>query len=203
MAHYAPDMPRRPSRTAPTVIIPGLDGATADHWQSWLADELRAGGRDVRFPELPAVHAPRLDPWLRALHSTLDGLADGGFDLVAHSLGAILWLHHTLTADAHPKPARVVLVAIPAPDVLVPNCEEFFPPPLDVDAVRKAANGTALVGSDNDPFCPAGVARSYGAPLKIATTVIPGGAHLNVAAGLGPWPAMLDWCNRDNLAFIG
>jgi predicted alpha/beta hydrolase family esterase len=31
--------------------------------------------------------------------------------------------------------------------------------------------------------------------------VIPGGGHLNVDAGFGEWPAMLDWCNRDNLAF--
>ena len=25
--------------------------------------------------------------------------------------------------------------------------------------------------------------------------------HLNDEAGYGPWPAMLDWCRRDNLAF--
>jgi predicted alpha/beta hydrolase family esterase len=37
--------------------------------------------------------------------------------------------------------------------------------------------------------------------LKIATTVVPGGGHLNPASGHGEWPAVLDWCNRDNLAF--
>jgi predicted alpha/beta hydrolase family esterase len=58
------------------------------------------------------------------------------------------------------------------------------------------------VGTDNDPYCPDGIARTYGAPLKMAATVIPNGGHLNVDSGFGPWPAVLDWCGRDNLAFI-
>jgi len=41
-------------------------------------------------------------------------------------------------------------------------------------------------------------ARGAGA----AVIVIPGGGHLNVETGYGPWPAMLDWCGRDNLAFL-
>jgi uncharacterized protein len=32
--------------------------------------------------------------------------------------------------------------------------------------------------------------------------VVPGGGHLNPASGYGPWPAMRDWCGRDNLAFF-
>jgi hypothetical protein len=116
--------------------------------------------------------------------------------------GAVTWMHFCTRDFGVPKPARVALVSAPAPDLSVPECEEFFPVPLDIDGLRKGANGTVLVGSDNDPFCPQGVARTYGTPLKMAATVIPGGAHLNVASGHGPWPAMLDWCRRDNLAFI-
>jgi predicted alpha/beta hydrolase family esterase len=59
-----------------------------------------------------------------------------------------------------------------------------------------------LVGGDDDPMCPGGIARAYGAPLKMAVTVIAGGGHLNVESGFGPWAAVLDWCGRDNLAFI-
>lgn len=73
---------------------------------------------------------------------------------------------------------------------------------MDIDAIRRAAEGTVLVGSDNDQFCPTGIARAYGAPLKMAATVIPGAGHLNTESGFGPWPAVLDWCGRDNLAFI-
>jgi uncharacterized protein len=198
-------MPRRPTRSVPTVIIPGLDGSGPDHWQTWLAGELRAADRQVAIPDLPSLDAPQLPEWLAALGSTLASLETDRFDVVAHSLGGMLWLHHashTLDVETLPRPARVALVSIPAPDISVPQCEGFFPPPIDIAAVRAAANGTVLVGSDNDPFCPGGIARVYGAPLKIATTVIPGAAHLNVESGHGPWPAMLDWCQRDNLAFI-
>ena len=73
--------------------------------------------------------------------------------------------------------------------------------PLPVDALRRAADGTVLVGGDDDPHCPGGVAQVYGAPLKMAATVLPGAGPLTAATGYGPWPAVLDWCGRDNLAF--
>jgi hypothetical protein len=195
-------MPRRPTRTVPTVLLHGIDGSGPDHWQRWLAAELTAAGREVRFPELPNAESPELADWLAALPDALDGLADDGFDVVAHSLGAVLWLHHAAHGAAVPRPARVALVAIPAPECLPAAAASFAPIPLQIDAVRRAADGTVLVGTDNDQYCPDGIARTYGAPLKMATTIIAGGGHLNVDSGFGPWPAVLDWCGRDNLAFI-
>jgi predicted alpha/beta hydrolase family esterase len=196
-------MPRRPTRTAPTVILHGWQGSGPDHWQSWLAEQLRAAEREVRYPDLPDADQPTLDGWLGALSATLDGLPDDGFDLVAHSLGAVLWLHHVAAGHTAPRPARVALVAPPSPATTVPELAPFFPVPLDIDAVRRAADGTVLVGGDDDPYTPEGIALAYGRPLKMPTTVIPGGGHLNPDAGYGPWPAVLDWCGRDNLAFIG
>ena len=199
-------MPRRPNRSVPVVIVPGWHGAEPEHWQSWLTDQLRADGREVRVPQLPDVEKPKLDEWLAALGDALAGLPEGQFDVVAHSLGAVLWLHHvsrisvSRIADA-PHPARVALVAPPSPHTSIPEIAGFFPPPLDVDVVRHASEGTVLVAGDVDPYIPEGIADAYARPLKIATTVIPGGGHLNVDSGYGPWPAVLDWCNRDNLAF--
>jgi predicted alpha/beta hydrolase family esterase len=58
-----------------------------------------------------------------------------------------------------------------------------------------------LVGGDDDPYLPEGIAAAYGLPLKMATTVIPGGGHLNTESGYGEWPAVLEWCRREHLAF--
>lgn len=195
-------MPRRPTRSVPTVVVPGWQGSGAGHWQTWLEMQLQADGRETRRPAFADLDRPDLTDWLTALRVTLADLPADGFDVVAHSLGAVLWLHHVAAPDDAPRPARVLLVAPPAPSTEIAEIAVFFPPPLDVDAVRHGADGTVLVGGEGDPYLPDGIASAYGVPLKIATTVVAGGAHLNIESGYGEWPAVLDWCRRDNLAFF-
>lgn len=189
------------------LLVHGWQGSDPGHWQPWLAEQLRAQQRPVSFPDLPAADHPSLPAWLDALDDALRGLPDLGFDLLAHSLGSLLWLHHA-SARNHsnaqngaPRPARVALVAPPSPTLDTAQLAQFLPPPLDPDAVRRAAEGTVLVASDNDPYCPQTAAVVYGRPLLMATTVIPGAGHLNTEAGYGAWPAALAWCRHDNLAF--
>ncbi len=191
------------------MLVHGWGGSEPGHWQSWLAGELREAGREVRFPVLPDPETPNLAAWSTALREALDGLPEGGFDVVTHSLGSVLWLHHAASqaggvhdAGRSPRPARVALVAPVSPHFDAPEIREFLPPPLDIDALRRSAEGTVLVAGDVDEFCPETVALAYGRPLKLPTTVVPGGGHLNPESGFGPWPAMLDWCRRDNLAFL-
>ncbi len=193
-------MPRRATRTLPVVLIPGPLADTEQDWPRWLAHQLSEAGREVRWCR--GGSEPEPQAWLAELDRTLGGLADDGFDVLAHSLGCLLWLHHTQATDAGPRPARVALVAPPGSTPPVPQWQPFYPAPLDIDAVRRAADGTVLVGSDNDPACPDGVASTYGAPLKMATTVVAGAGGLTAADGFGAWRAVLDWCGRDNLAFI-
>jgi predicted alpha/beta hydrolase family esterase len=194
-------MPRPPTRTVPTVVVPGWQGSGEGHWQRWLAEQLTEAGRVVLEPSFADLDHPALADWLGALRHCIAGLPDDGYDVVAHSLGAVLWLHHVATASDSPRAARVVLVAPPSPRTTIPEIATFFPAPMDIDTVRHSADGTVLVASDNDPYLPEGIAAAYGLPLKIATTVLPGGAHVNVESGYGEWPAMLAWCNRDHLAF--
>ncbi|MEO9239063.1 MAG: alpha/beta hydrolase [Jatrophihabitantaceae bacterium] len=196
-------MPRRPTRTVPTVLLPGPSADRAEDWLQWLAGELTATGRRVLRCPAPEPAAPQLGQWLAALRLSLTGLADDGFDVVAHSLGCLVWLHHATDPAGSPRPARVALVAPPAPTTAPAGWESFYPVPLNIDAIRQAADGTVLVGGDDDPFCPGGVAQVYGAPLKMATTVIGHGGALTAESGYGAWPAVRDWCGRDNLAFIG
>jgi predicted alpha/beta hydrolase family esterase len=194
-------MPRRPSRTVPTLLIPGWHGSGDGHWQTWLEDQLHQNERSTVRPALPDLEHPNLDDWLAALRDALRGLPADGFDVVAHSLGAVLWLHHVATPNDAPRAARVVLVSPPSPSVAPPEVAGFFPPPLDIDTVRRGADGTVLVAGSDDPYLPEGIAAAYGAPLKIATTVVEGAGHLTTESGYGEWPAMLAWCRRDNLAF--
>ena len=195
-------MPRRPTRTVATVVVPGWQGSGEGHWQTWLAAQLVEAGREVRYPEFADLDNPDLDDWISALRRSLAGLPDDGFDVVAHSLGAVLWFHHVATGSDSPRPARVLLVSPPSPTTTIPEIASFFPPPLDIDAVRHAADGTVLVASDNDEYIPEGIQAAYAVPLKIATTIVPNAGHLNTESGYGEWPNVLDWCGRDNLAFF-
>lgn len=194
-------MPRRPTRSVPTVVVPGWNGSGDGHWQTWLEGQLDGDGRETRRPAFADVDHPDLAEWLEALRAALADLPADGFDVVAHSLGAVLWLHHVAAPDGSPRPARVALVSPPSPGTSIPEIAGFFPPPMDVDAVRRGADGTVLVGSDDDPYLPEGITAAYGLPLKMATTVVPGGGHLNDDSGYGEWAAVLAWCRRDSLAF--
>jgi predicted alpha/beta hydrolase family esterase len=208
--------------------LPGPFGAAEQDWQHWLAGQLSDAGREVRQAVWPAPEAADLAGCLAALRQSLAGLPDDGFDVLAHSAACLLWLHHaagtaaagtaaagtaaagtaatgtaaTEAAARSPRPSRVALVAPPALDRPLPAWDFLRPAPLAVDALRRAADGTVLVGGDADPQCPGGVARVYGAPLKMAATVITGAGPLTASDGYGPWPAVLDWCGRDNLAFL-
>ena len=194
-------MPRRPTRTVPTVVVPGWNGSGAGHWQTWLEEQLRGAGRETRRPAFADLDHPDLPGWLAALRAALADLPADGYDVVAHSLGAVLWLHHVADPGSSPRAARVLLVSPPSPATDLAEVAAFFPPPMDIDTVRRGADGTVLVAGDDDPYLPEGVGATYGLPLRIATTVIPGGGHLNTESGFGEWPAVLDWCRRDNLAF--
>ena len=181
------------------VILHGWRGSEPEHWQSRLADRLP----DVRYPRLPEPDRPRRVAWLATLEDTLAGLPDGGFDVVCHSLAVPLWLHRAVgpEAAARPRAGRVLLVAPPSPALTEPELATFLPPPLDPAAVGRAAGRTELVCAEDDPYCPEGAATAYGRPLGVPTTVVPGGGHLNVAAGYGPWPAVERWARTPGAAF--
>jgi predicted alpha/beta hydrolase family esterase len=51
-----------------------------------------------------------------------------------------------------------------------------------------------VVGSDKDPYCPAGPERSFARPLNLPIDILEGAGHINPESGFGPWPAVEDWC---------
>jgi predicted alpha/beta hydrolase family esterase len=167
------------------LILHGWQGNTAEHWQTWIAERLRAAGETVAYPELPDPDEPFLPAWLAALEAELARLP-GEPVVVCHSLGCVLWLHHAARGGAA---ARALLVAPPSPDLGLRELASFFPAP----AAPALAPGTRLVCADDDPYCPEGAAAAY-PRLGVPVDAIAGGGHLNVDAGYGPWPEAEAWC---------
>ncbi len=185
---------------APRVLIlHGWQGSGPDHWQTWLAGELRRAGNGVLYPDLPACDQPCPDRWGAALHPQLAALAElpgaGERVVVCHSLGCVLWLREARRIVPAHRVDRVALVAPPCPGARVPELAQFYPSGAEREHIARAARGqTILVCSDDDPYCPgAGAAEHWGRPLGIEAEVLEGAAHLNADAGYGSWPAMADW----------
>lgn len=165
-----------------------------DHWQHWLADRLTELGHHVAYPQLPDPDDPDLDTWLAELTRHLGELPDNGNRVVlAHSASALLWLHAVSRGLVKTGAVdRVLLVAPPSASVLAPLPEvaEFTAPAPDFTF----PGPTRLVAGDDDPYCPEGARAEFGDPLGIPTDILPGAAHLDLDAGYGSWPAVLDWC---------
>ncbi|MGW2567048.1 RBBP9/YdeN family alpha/beta hydrolase [Streptomyces sp. NPDC001537] len=162
------------------------------HWQHWLADRLTGLGHQVTYPQLPDPDDPSLEVWLTELTRHLDDLRGSERVVLAHSASVLLWLHAVsrgLVKDGAVD--RVLLVAPPSASVLagIPEVAEFAPPALGLTLPAP----TRLVAGDDDPYCPEGARDVFGDPLGIPTDVLPGAAHLDLDAGYGSWPAVLEW----------
>jgi hypothetical protein len=158
-----------------TLIVPGLDGSPAPHWQHWwAATDPRALMVDLSDPARPRVAAWESDLACTILHHP-DCI------LVGHSLGAIL-VARILTRWPQLK-VRAALMVAPAETQGSDRIGHFGPIPEQPVGVP-----ATVVASRNDPWM--GFARASGlAQAWVAGLVDLGHAgHINVASGFGPWP---------------
>ncbi|HET9102552.1 MAG TPA: alpha/beta hydrolase [Solirubrobacteraceae bacterium] len=166
-----------------------------EHWQHWLAEQLRRRQEVVLYPQLPDPDSPRLEAWLGLVRAELAQLGAGERIVVCHSLSVLVWLHHAHDPDRGLRVDRVLLVSPPSPEILWSEVARFAPPAdLTPGCLRAAADRTRIIHSDNDPYCPQGADRLYAQPLRIQADRLLGGGHLSVDDGYGPWPGILDWC---------
>ncbi len=173
------------------LILHGIGGSDPEHWQQWLAQRLEQRGIEVSFPELPDPDDPNPDAWLDALAAALG--EQEGWTVLAHSIGSLLWLRACARADAPLGADRALLVAPPCRPDMLPEVDRFLRHGAGAADVVAAAPETLIVASDNDPYCPGEAAARFADRLGLELITIPGGAHLNVDAGYGPWPAVEAW----------
>jgi predicted alpha/beta hydrolase family esterase len=185
------------------LILHGWQGSGEGHWQRWLAARLRDDGHHVQLPELPDCDVPCPDRWGAVFRSELGRLAARPDDeriVIAHSLGCLLWLREAAAIAPSRRVDRVALVAPPGPRAGIDALAGFYPTGAQRAAVAAAGGHTRLVCSDDDPYCPGGAAGVWGEPLGLEVDLVPGGGHLNVDAGFGPWPEMQAWCAGTRLS---
>lgn len=158
-----------------TLIVPGLDGSAAPHWQHWWA----ATDPKALMVELSEPGQPVPTVWEVELASMI--LHHPDCILVGHSLGAVL-IARLLATWPHLR-VRAALFVAPAETLGNDRIGHFGAiPELRLDIP------TRVVASRNDPWMSfdraSHLATAWGSDLIDAGHA----GHINVASGFGPWP---------------
>ncbi len=169
-----------PSRSR-LVIVPGLHGSGAGHWQSWLqgqvADAVRVEQDDWRTPDL--------ERWSERVATTLAALGPGPHVIVAHSFGCLASVR-AVSRQPRADVATMLLVAPAEPDRF--DAAHVLPrTPLPMP--------TALVASDNDPWMSAAQAHAWATRWGSAWISLGNAGHINVDSGYGPFPLAREWAS--------
>jgi len=176
------------------VIVPGIWNSDPDHWQSlWQADRAAAEPEQVVRIEPTSWSAPEPGDWSSAITRAVRELDEPPV-LVAHSLG-VLAVAGWLSGPDRPPVAGAFLVAPPDPaGPAFPAAAAGFAEPAARSAVP-----SLLVVSDDDPYCSAERALAFAATLGSEPVRVGAAGHVNVASGVGAWPAgraLLDGFDR-------
>ena len=169
----------RAATRARLVIVPGLHGSGAEHWQSWLQGQVD----DAVRVEQDDWGAPDLERWSTRVAATLAGLGRGPHVVVAHSFGCLATVH-AAARDPALDVAQVLLVA-PAE----PNRFDAAP----VLPQSRLAVRSCVVASDNDPWMSATQAHAWALRWGSDWINLGNAGHVNVDSGYGPFPLAREW----------
>ncbi len=186
------------------LILHGWGGNKPAHWQEHLARGLQAAGANVHYPKMPDPMSPNPSAWMDALHAALADIpADATLTVLAHSLGAINWMHHAaMHVPFGPQAERALLVAPPyvvreiPPLDAPPGAANFFPPPLSKSGIAALARETIIVASDTDDYATFDQSSAYADGLGVPIHKLAGAGHISPFYGYGEWPWVLDWALR-------
>jgi predicted alpha/beta hydrolase family esterase len=176
------------------VVVYGYEGSAEGHWQRWAAATLAARGARVAFPELSSPAAPLKDVWVAELAAVLDDARRrrDPVTFLCHSLGC--WaVDHLLSEHGTEGVHAALLVAPPSPFLVFEPVDSFLPPPRRPEVWAPIASRTLLLGSDNDDYAGPDELEEVARRIGVAFRILPGAGHINIAAGFGPWPFVLEW----------
>ena len=169
-----------------TLVVPGLHGSGAGHWQTWIESQI---AHAVRVEQID-WDKPILSRWAGAVVQAIDR-AKGDVFLVAHSFGSL-----ASVVAAHRRVDRVAGALLVAPadparfsatglrDSFAEKSVELPDRPLCMPCI--------VVASGNDPWTKLTTAAFWADRWGSRLIALEGVGHINVDSGHGPWPLGLD-----------
>ena len=174
-----------------SIIVPGIGGSEAQHWQSWLQQQLVSSSR----VQQKNWQHPVLNEWVAQFVKTVAAVK-APVQIVAHSFGCLT----TVAALAeHPelnaKVKNLLLVAPANPARFgesgfarhsVGNYQQYF-------HQLKLAVPTTLLISENDPWLSYVDALQLAQAWQLTPINLGQVGHVNVASGFGPFPDIFNY----------
>ena len=181
------------STTSPHIFtLPGWQGSGAQHWQiRWT---------ELFGDELVAQHDwmhPLRGDWITRLEDVVQNQLkkqpDAPIAFVAHSLGCHLIASWAALSPHVSKVAGALMVAPPDPlqANLPPQLHSWRKPVLNTLPFK-----TALVVSNNDPFCSFAAAQQLAQNWGAELVNIGERGHINAESGLADWSAGREMLNK-------
>jgi predicted alpha/beta hydrolase family esterase len=163
---------------ATTLLIPGLNGSSDDHWQRHWADDRR----EALVVEQDDWACPRLHHWQARLDDALSK-TDGAF-LVGHSLGCLLIASYARRREANRVLGALLVAPCDLPTAIRrhPCMIDFGEAPLDALPFP-----SLVVGSLDDPYMDLDQLERHGHAWGSDLTTLGFAGHINVASGYGRW----------------
>ncbi len=179
-----------------SIIVSGVGGSEATHWQSWLQQQLVSSSR----VQQKHWDRPVLNEWVAQFVKTVAAVK-APVQIIAHSFGcltavAALAEHPELNA----KVKNLLLVAPANPARFgesgfarhsVGNYQQYF-------HQLKLAVPTTLLVSENDPWLSYVDALQLAQAWQLTPINLGQVGHVNVAAGFGPFPEILNYLLPEN-----
>ena len=170
------------------LILHGIQGYAGENWGQWLHDQLIAKGHTVIMPSLPQANHPDRSVWLQTVENLLKDVDHDELVIVAHSLGVVTALDY---AEGHDIRGLVSVSGFSSPYGHPMN--EYFVGKhwIDPHMVRPNIKKVAIFYGDNDPYVARQALVELPREFGVRPVIIPGGGHLNAAAGFTEFPALL------------
>jgi predicted alpha/beta hydrolase family esterase len=186
---------------ATVLVLHGWGGNKPAHWQEHLVTALNATAASRSTTRRCRTRRRRTwrRGWRRWTRRSARSREGAPLTVVCHSLGAITWMHHAPRATRR-LADRVLLVAPPyvmpgiPPTDAPPGVEGFFPPPMDADAIARAAGETHIIATDTDDYATFEQSKAYADRLRVPIHLLAGAGHISPYWGYGEWPWVRDWC---------
>lgn len=165
------------------LILHGLGGSHAPHWQHWLAQELVQENKIVAFPTLENEDNPSYEAWKLQVKKLLKEYRPN--ILVCHSLACSLWLRLCAEREITYFLQKLILVAPPTLSLDLKETQSFFPFNIPENLFAKEA---LLITSNNDPYMEKEEAKDLASKLDVTHLVLENAGHINADSGFGEWP---------------